>query len=191
MLPEPSSSRARRPTVFVGSCRSLARLFGCQRCAQKRTSPANIIMAGRQLPNRSDCLGASRSQGDGQGGKPAFETSMFLAPLSRCSPSALHPSPALITLCKPVTMAGQLVEQGREDGHASSSTFRFIPSIEIIPAGRGPVPRTDSTSATRRRDGLCDEQCRRRRCESWSRLVPAPMNTIRATRLEVYNTYPE
>jgi hypothetical protein len=23
-----------------------------------------------------------------------------------------------------------------------SSTFRFIPSIEIIPAGRGPVPRT-------------------------------------------------
>src|SRR3984893_12631546 len=41
--PEPSSSRARRPTVFVGSCRSLAR-FGCQRSA-KETSPAHIIMA--------------------------------------------------------------------------------------------------------------------------------------------------
>ncbi len=29
-----------------------------------------------------------------------------------------------------------------------SSTFRFIPSIETIPAGRGPVPRTDFNSAT-------------------------------------------
>jgi hypothetical protein len=41
--PEPSSSRARRPTVFVGSCRSLAR-FGCQRCA-KRDVTGHIIMA--------------------------------------------------------------------------------------------------------------------------------------------------
>src|SRR4051812_26574810 len=39
---------------------------------------------------------------------------------------------------------GQWVEQagGRP---CLSSTFRFILSIAIIPAGRGPVPRTDST----------------------------------------------
>ncbi len=43
-----------------------------------------------------------------------------------------------------------------------SSTFRFIPSIEIILAGRGPVPRTDSLPH-RRRDGRRHEQCRRRR----------------------------
>jgi hypothetical protein len=41
--PEPSSSRVRRPTVFVGSCRSLAR-FGCQRCA-KRDVTGHIILA--------------------------------------------------------------------------------------------------------------------------------------------------
>ncbi len=37
---------------------------------------------------------------------------------------------------------GQWVEQtgGRP---CQSSTFRSIPSIEIIPAGRGPAPRTD------------------------------------------------
>jgi hypothetical protein len=39
----PPTSRARRPTVFVGSCRSLAR-FGCQRCA-KRDVTGHIIMA--------------------------------------------------------------------------------------------------------------------------------------------------
>jgi hypothetical protein len=43
IAPEPSSSRARRPTVFVGSCRSLAR-FGYQRCA-KRDVTGHIIMA--------------------------------------------------------------------------------------------------------------------------------------------------
>ena len=31
------------------------------------------------------------------------------------------------------------------------STFRFIPSIEIIPAGRGPVPRTGSTQPQAKR----------------------------------------
>jgi hypothetical protein len=41
--PEPSSSRARRPTVLVGSFRSLAR-FGCQRCV-KRDVTGHIIMA--------------------------------------------------------------------------------------------------------------------------------------------------
>ena len=42
---------------------------------------------------------------------------------------------------------GQLVEQagGRP---CQSSTFRSIRSIEIIAAGRGPVPRTGSSSAT-------------------------------------------
>src|SRR5271168_5544419 len=48
---------------------------------------------------------------------------------------------------------GQLVEQagGRP---CQSSTFRFIPSIEIIPAGRGPVPRTDSTPPQAKRWSL-------------------------------------
>jgi hypothetical protein len=35
-----------------------------------------------------------------------------------------------------------------------SSMFRFIPSIEIIPAGRGPVPRTDSTPPQAKRWSL-------------------------------------
>src|SRR5215469_3682156 len=39
---------------------------------------------------------------------------------------------------------GQLVEQ-RGGRPCRLSTFRFIPSIAIIPAGRGPVPRTAST----------------------------------------------
>src|SRR5258705_7890255 len=58
---------------------------------------------------------------------------------------------------------GQLVEQagGRP---CQSSTFRFIPSVEIIPAGRGPVPRTDSTPPQAKRWSR-DEQCRRRRCD--------------------------
>src|ERR1700720_824671 len=48
---------------------------------------------------------------------------------------------------------GQLVEQagGRP---CQSSMFRFIPSIEIIPAGRGPVPCTDSTPPQAKRWSL-------------------------------------
>src|SRR6267378_3019349 len=61
--PEPSSSRARRPTVFVGSCRSLAR-FGCQKRRHRDvTGPHHH--GGRQLPNRLTVSGVP-SQGDGQ-----------------------------------------------------------------------------------------------------------------------------
>ena len=48
---------------------------------------------------------------------------------------------------------GQLVEQGG-GRPCRSSTFRFIPSIEIIPAGRGPVPRTGSTPPQAKRWSL-------------------------------------
>ena len=50
--PELSSSRARSPSVFVGSCRSLARL-GCQRCAKRELAEQTIPVKRVVLPTRS------------------------------------------------------------------------------------------------------------------------------------------
>src|SRR3979411_582064 len=69
-----------------------------------------------------------------------------------------------------------------------SSTFRFIPSIEIIPAGRGPVPRTDSTPPQAKRWSL--------RCTVWASTVRSCSSFSayeydQSYALEVYNTYPD
>ena len=168
MPPEPSSSRARRPTAFVGSCRSLAR-FGCQGVTKKTcggnhsgeagdfadavvqdiAGPAVFLASdlyrlrrrphhhgGRRLPNRVTVSGV-RSQGESQRSN--------LDALALC-PEVLPPRSTRRAHHSVQTShdGGQLVEQAGGRPY-QSSTFRFIPSIEIILAGRGPVPRTVST----------------------------------------------
>jgi hypothetical protein len=181
-VPEPSSSRARHPTVFVGSCRPLA-LWVPEVC-HKRTCRANhsgeargladAVVRGHRgagcvprvrsirlhyrphhhggwrLPNRLTVSGVP-SQGEGQGGSQRSN----LDALALCL-DVLHPRSTRHRARHSVQTGhdgGQLVEQagGRP---CQSSTFRFIPSIEIIPAGRGPVPRTDSTPPQAKRWSL-------------------------------------
>src|SRR6266852_891484 len=101
------------------------------------------------LPNRLTVSGAP-SQGDGQGESQRSN----LDALALCL-DVLPPAPPVTALITVQTGhdGGQLVEQagGRP---CQSSTFRFIPLIEIIPADRGPVPRTDSTPPPAKRWSL-------------------------------------
>src|SRR3977135_3012907 len=89
----------------------------------------------------SDCLGRPE-QGDGQGESRRSNLDALALCLDVLQPrSTRHPAHHSVPTGYD---GGQLIEQagGRP---CQSSTFSFIPSIEIIPAGRGPVPRTDST----------------------------------------------
>src|SRR6266852_7461406 len=103
------------------------RALGCQRSA-KRDVTGPHHHGGRQLPNRLTVSGVP-SQGDGQGESRLSN----LDGLALCL-DVLPPAPPVTALITVQTGhdGGQLVEQagGRP---CQSSTFRFIPLIEIIP----------------------------------------------------------
>ena len=81
---------------------------------------------------------------------------------------------------RPVDRAATVGTAKPRSKPCQSSTSRFIPSIEIIQAGRGPVPRTGS-SPPRARKWSRRWTASVSTARSWCRRS-APMNTIRATR---------
>src|SRR6201998_3947158 len=104
----------------------------------------------RRLPSRLTVSGVP-SQGDGQGESQRSNLDVLALCLDVLHPRSTHHRAHHSV--QTGQDGGQLVEQagGRP---CQSSTFRFIPSTEIIPAGRGPVPRTDSTPPQAKRWSL-------------------------------------
>lgn len=87
------------------------------------------------------------SQGDGQGESQRSNPDV----LAHCL-DVLHPSPRS-SLCANRSRWRTIGRTAR-GRPCRSSTFRFIPSIEITPAGRGPAPRTGSTPPQAKRWSL-------------------------------------
>src|SRR5580700_5250418 len=117
--------------------------------SRKRPTCAATTTGRGALPPLKKSSGVP-SQGDGQGESQRSN----LDALALCL-DVLPPAPPVTALITVQTGhdGGQLVEQagGRP---CQSSTFRFIPLIEIVPAGLGPVPRTDSTPPQAKRWSL-------------------------------------
>src|SRR6266851_3012886 len=115
---------------------------------------------GQRLPNRLTVSGVP-SQGDGQGESQRSNLDALALCLDVLPPAP--PVTALITLCKLVTMADNWSNK-QEDGHASHRrSGSSLRSKSSRPAVGQSLARTQLRHW--RRDGRCDEQCGRRRCD--------------------------
>src|ERR1700730_9823917 len=118
-----------------------------------QTDPTRSLVAGNRDGEKcSRAVVEPGTASDGIRGKLSFVGALWLPEVCQKS----HPRSTRHRAHHSVQTGhdgGQLVEQagGRP---CQSSMFRFIPSIEIIPAGRGPVPRTDSTPPQAKRWSL-------------------------------------